>query len=149
MIKKTILLISLNTLFFNTSWAGQEGHGGDMAVSIFIGIASTVNNCLQSNAPKEYPLLVGELRFMIQKAKVYSVEKTILNGHEVDAINYPDQDNPRVLLNRARWLKPDIRTDFRAGLVLHEYLSLLGYQDDLYQISYPLVQKNKDCINLN
>lgn len=131
--------------------SGQEGHGGDMAVSTFIGIARTTCDCLRTNGDswKEYPLLLGEFESMIQKAKVYSVDKTILDGHEVDAINYPDVESPKILLNRDRWMKSDIKNDLRAELILHEYLSLIGYEDSKYQISYPIIKQNTQCINQN
>ena len=156
---KTIISTIVFCLFFITknSYAdnleyqlqGQEGHGGDIAVPMFIGLARTTCQCLSENSKswKSYPLLINELQSMFQKAKVYSVDNTILNGYEFDAINYPDVNDPKILINRTRWLNSVLKNNQRAELILHEYLSLIGYDDGQYQISYLIIQKNKECIN--
>lgn len=132
----------------NSFAVGQEGHGGDIAVSVFLGIARTTCECfeLNKNTWNTYPLLLDEMTSMIKKTKIYSVDKTLLEGQEVDAINYPDLENPKILINRNRWLDDNLNNHLRAELILHEYLSLIGYDDTQYQISYPIIQKNINCI---
>ncbi|MBC7430241.1 MAG: hypothetical protein H7336_16625 [Bacteriovorax sp.] len=128
---------------------GQEGHGGDIAVSIFVGIAYKTAACLAESPEslKDYPLLLEDFNLAIARTSIYSVEKTVLNGNEVDAINYPTVEAPRILINRNRWLDDRLSTDMRALLVFHEYLSIAGYDDSSYKISYAYINKNKACIN--
>jgi hypothetical protein len=128
---------------------GQEGHGGDIAVSIFIGIAYKTYLCLE-NSPEilaDYPLLLEDFKSAMQRASVFSVERTLLNGNEVDAINYPTVDSPKILISRNRWLDERLSADMRALLVFHEYLSVAGYDDSSYKISYIQIQRHKTCIN--
>lgn len=151
MITQMRLGLVIALLLATNAYAGQEGHGGDIAASIFLGIARSTNDCLIQNKSSwlDYPLLSDELNAMFLAAKVYSVDKTTLDGQEVDAINYPDIENPKILINRNRWLTEHLENSLRATLILHEYLSLIGYNDQQYQMSYPLIQKNKMCINNN
>lgn len=146
---RTGLLAILFLLGLSTaSYAGQEGHGGDMAVSLFLGIAQQNLNCLEQNPQTwlQYPSLLTDLQDAVQRTQVISVEKTLLNGVEVDAINYPNPENPQILLNRTRWLENGIDIKLRSNLVVHEYLSIAGYEDRLYQISYKLIEKNSACL---
>ncbi len=133
------------------SWArdGQEGHGGDIVVAMFYGIAKATLNCMQLN-PSSWsgsPILYNDLNYVIEHTIVSSrSEPVYLNGEEVDAINYPDVEAPRIILNRGRWFESTYPNSYRAVLVLHEYLSIAGYDDQHYDISFPLAQKNSVCI---
>jgi hypothetical protein len=132
------------------AFAGQEGHGGDMAVSLFLGIARKNFACLKEN-PKFWqnePSLLDDLKRAYDQTEVISVERTVLNDVEVDAINYPSPEKPRILINRSRWLVSGIDIKYRSLLVIHEYLSIAGYDDHVYQISYDLIEKNSPCLSL-
>jgi len=135
-------------LFASNSHAGQEGHGGDIAVSLFLGIAHKSLYCLakipSENLPS--PTWTSEYEKAILTTHIYSAEKTELNGVEVDAINFPDIDNPRIIVNRSRWLRDELSDVMRSRLIIHEYLSIMGYEDKLYELSYPLVERNKQCL---
>lgn len=148
-----LLLLSAMATFASPAarGAGQEGHGGDIAVSIFIGVAHRTAECLKESplAEREYPSLLGDLVGAIARTSVYSVDKTVLNGNEVDAINYPSVDRPRILINRTRWLDDRLTNSMRALLVFHEYLSIAGYDDSSYKISYICIQEVKNCLNQN
>lgn len=148
-----IFAVIINYIFPQISMAaqsdGQEGHGGDIAVSIFVGIAYKTAACLAESPEelKDYPLLLEDFNSAIERTSIYSVEKTVLNGNEVDAINYPTVVAPRILINRNRWLDERLSITMRALLVFHEYLSIAGYDDSSYRISYTFINKNKECIN--
>jgi hypothetical protein len=127
--------------------AGQETHGGDIAVSLFMGVTHKSLECIISHNtyfPNEF--FVIELESMINRVKVYSVDRTFINENEVDAINNRDIMNPIIRLNRSRWLSENLTDVLRARLVIHEFLSLLGYDDSNYQISFQLVEQHKQCI---
>jgi hypothetical protein len=126
---------------------GQELHGGDIAVSLFLGIAYKTLYCFSKNQemmPAVY--FHKEFETALNKVKVYSVEKTFINGNEVDAINNRDAENPQIRISRTRWLREDLSDVMRARLVVHEMMGIMGYQDSNYEISYSLVEKNKNCI---
>jgi hypothetical protein len=144
------LMIFSSPVYATNNTDGQEGHGGDAAVGIFYGSTETMLACLKA-APSTWngtlPQLVRDLDQAIAATTVSSVNQTILNGLEVDAINYPNAENPRILLNRKRWLSKDFGLDARAMISLHEYLSIAGYDDSRYGISYRLIERNQVCIN--
>lgn len=136
-------------LFSVRSFSGQEAHGGDIAVSIFYGVMRQTLYCLESN-PQSWnsqPQLLQNLKSEFLRTRVISVEKTMLNGIEVDAINYPSKDDiPKILINRSRWLNENLDHVMRSRLVLHEYLGIANYDDQIYQLSYDLIQKNITCL---
>ncbi len=141
-----MLLVHLPALGFTEQ--GQEGHGGDIAVSLFLGVMRQTISCLREN-PNSWnsqPRLLQDLQTAMTQTQVISVEKTLLNHVEVDAINYPNETNPQILVNRSRWLNTRLDTELRSHLVLHEYLSIAGYQDQEYEISYKLIQTNSTCL---
>lgn len=135
-----VFFISLVT-FAGPVSQGQEGHGGDIAVSIFMGVAQELGDVFLKQQKEIFPgpQFTVEFHQAFLSTKIFSVEKTVLNGMEVDAINYPDIDNPRILINRTRWLDNQLSMQMRSLLVLHEYLSIMGYDDSHYLISYPLI----------
>jgi hypothetical protein len=144
------LILFSGPVFAENSSNGQEGHGGDAAVGLFYGATETMLACLKA-APATWnvnlPQLTRDLDQAIADTTVSSVDQTILNGVEVDAINYPNAEKPRILLNRKRWLSKDFGLDARAMISLHEFLSIAGYDDSRYGISYRLIDRNQVCIN--
>jgi len=149
--RKTLVMIvgALAVLPSRAAHAGQEGHGGDIAVSIFVGVAYKTPACLKDSPlnDREYPGLADDFAAAIARTSVYSVDKTVLNGNEVDAINYPDIESPRILISRSRWLDDRLTNQMRALLVFHEYLSIAGYDDSSYKISYVRIQEIKKCLS--
>jgi hypothetical protein len=124
--------------------SGQEGHGGDIAVAQFIEhsdkLISDLSRLPSNDLPS--PLFIQEYERAARLTKISSTDSPItIDGIEVDAVNFPDVDNPRIILNRNRWLDPRPSFVWRRLLVLHEYLSIMGYRDSRYEISRPLIIK--------
>ena len=131
--KSFILIIAFllgNLHFASAKKLGQEGHGGDVVVGMFLGIAQATLNCMKENSGtwKEFPNLLEDLSYVFEHTQVSSrTEPVYLNGLEIDAINYPDSQVPRIIVSRGRWLADGYPNSYRAFLVLHEYLSIAGY----------------------
>ena len=69
----------------------------------------------------------------METASVVSVEKTVRDGNEVDAINYPDLK--KIEIHRSRWNEYGKNLRRKLPIVLHEYLGLMRLGDASYQIS--------------
>jgi hypothetical protein len=114
-----------------TDW----GNGGDEYSKQFIELGIDI---LESLVQQPLPGVNNEqLMAAIQNTKVNSVaEELILNGHVVDAINYPFRNPPQIVLSRLSWDRlSGLQEHRRAFLVLHEYLGIMGVDDSRYQIS--------------
>jgi hypothetical protein len=123
--------------------AGQESHGGDIAAAVFLTTAYELEQRLDTLSAADFPndRLLVDYKRMIRAAFVSSEEHVYRQGVEVDAINIPDIDAPRVIVNRSRWLNPALNFEMRARLVFHEYLWLIGYDDDRYELSWRILSK--------
>lgn len=124
--------------------SGQEGHGGDIAVAQFIQQTDFLLNDLAKIEPAQLPNanFISELVAATQHTKIYSTDLPLtLNGVEVDAVNFPDMNNPRIIISRNRWLDTRVHFSWRRLLILHEYLSIIGHQDGRYEISRPLIEQ--------
>ena len=69
----------------------------------------------------------------VETTRVTTIEKTVFEGAEVDAVNYPKKH--QVVLNRRRWRSYHNHFRYKLALVLHEYLGILGDSDTHYAIS--------------
>lgn len=134
-------LISLLLLPWGAK-AGQEGHGGDIVVSEFLIYANEVGDSLQGLLEFQLPSsdFIKEYNDAVADTKVSSEDRVYLSAVEVDAINFPSIDDPRIIINRERWLDPRLNIIQRKRLVLHEYLSIMGYDDSNYMLSYILIK---------
>lgn len=134
------LLMSLSL----SAWAklGQEGHAGDMVVSEFVIFADeALAEFKKLNADHlPSPDFVELFEEAIEKTEVSSSEKVTLGNREVDAINFPDFESPKIIIGRNRWLDERIPYVWRRRLVIHEYLSILGFDDTRYRLSHKLTQ---------
>lgn len=130
------------SLFFTNTYAGDGvGNGGDGLAAEFILTAKDAFRILKSKPESAQYLNLDKLSMAIANTKVISTKDSlILNGIEVDAINYPSQQ--LIKINRARWL--DLRhlnrTRTRFNLVVHEYLGIMGIDDHQYDISESIVK---------
>ncbi|MGE3262398.1 MAG: hypothetical protein AB7K68_11515 [Bacteriovoracia bacterium] len=111
----------------------DRGNGGDAYSQEFISTARTVVKLLQRFPIKG--LDSDGISRLIDRTVVGSKESLLLRGTEVDAINYPDANKPRIEVSRRGWDR--MRHDFRRKriIVLHEFLSIAGIDDSHYQYS--------------
>jgi hypothetical protein len=130
------------SLFFTNSYAGDGvGNGGDGLAAEFILTAKDAFRILKNKPESAQYLDLDKLSMAIANTKVSSSkEPLILNGIEVDAINYPRRQ--LIVINRARWLdlRHSNRTLTRFNLVVHEYLGIMGIDDHQYNISESIVK---------
>ena len=129
-----IALISVSAF----SGVRDVGNGGDAIVLEFTTLARQVSKDIQINAQYLFPEFSAEdLETAIASTKVMSVEKTILNGIEKDAINYPGLG--LIKINRSRWGARSVSTEKLRALVLHEYLGIMNINDADFIISGRLI----------
>ena len=143
--KKIIIIMLITTLLTctQTSRAGQEGHGGDMAAALFLSVTYKLNDQIVKLPMSTFPTegFLDTLNKAIHDTTIYSEEHVYLKDVEVDAINFPDIEQPRIILNRYRWLNTSLNYEIRSHLVLHEYLSIMGFNDSRYEISSAILSK--------
>ncbi len=140
------LLLIFGLLFKNVYAGDGVGNGGDGLAAEFILTAKDAFRILQNKPEVTQYLNLDKLSMAIANTKVISTkEPLILNGVEIDAINYPAQQ--LIKINRLRWmdLRDSNRTLTRFNLVIHEYLGIIGINDDQYSISQSIVK----IMNLN
>lgn len=140
------MLVLFGLLFKNVYAGDGVGNGGDGLAAEFILTAKDAFRILQNKPEVTQFLSLDKLSMAIANTKVSSTkEPLILNGVEVDAINYPDQQ--LIKINRLRWmdLRDSNRTLTRFNLVIHEYLGMIGINDHQYSISQSIVK----LMNLN
>jgi hypothetical protein len=114
----------------------ERGNGGDEFSKEFVRTAYDVYESLAKD-----PIAGVDNRALlaaIQRTKVNSRESLVLRGNQVDAINYPDANDPRILISRSGWLRMKNAKHRRAFLALHEYLGIMGVDDSAYQVSIQL-----------
>lgn len=135
------VLFSLLSLNAPNTHAGQEAHGGDIAVSIFMSTTYSLKGRIARLSPRSLPgpKFAADFNQAVKNTTVYSQDHVWLNGVELDAVNFPDVEKPRIVLSRSRWLDPKLDLEMRSRLVLHEYLSIMGYGDYQYEVSAPLM----------
>ncbi|MCB0421218.1 MAG: hypothetical protein KDD61_09485 [Bdellovibrionales bacterium] len=142
--KQVLLMFMISMLWVSSSLArvGQEGHGGDIVVSEFFGLAEEILESFKELPSKDLPSedFVALFSESLEKVEVTSLDRVKLGDTEVDAINFPDIDEPKILLGRERWLDPRITMDMRKQLIIHEFLSIMGFDDKYYRLSHRLKQ---------
>ncbi|MBT3234787.1 MAG: hypothetical protein HN353_02440 [Bdellovibrionales bacterium] len=142
--KRIFLLITLCWMVTSVAMGkiGQEGHGGDIVVAEFILRAKNISQQFEKIEQEflpdsEFALLFKEA---VESTKISSAEHVYLDNVEVDAINYPDLEESMIVIGRNRWLDQRITPFARNLLVIHEYLSIIGYRDIQYALSYELTE---------
>lgn len=111
--------------------AGNElGNGGDLVSQEFIAAGRKLVEELRAKPDSRIPDL-ERLATAVEKVKVTSSGHLTLHGAEVDAINYPEEQE--IDVNRPRWEVSN--PEKRASLVLHEYLGVIQVPDLHYEIS--------------
>jgi hypothetical protein len=133
--RKTLLVFSMVLSSTSTlpAFPAAEGSsakgGGDIAALEFIIAAREI----AKNIPQSVDFDLTKFREAVEQTRVVSIDRTYLNGFEVDAINYPTEK--RIELNRYRWLSNVGNPRQRLLLAMHEYLSLIGEPDSNYAIT--------------
>lgn len=146
------ILIFFTTLLFSILSLAQNtvGNGGDVIASEFNSIARTAVYFLKSKSLTAIEKnIVKNIEVKMDTTMLVSVsEKLILNGREVDAINYPIEN--KILISKNRWEQIRLRNPAeRALIVLHEYIWITGVNDQNYNFSTSLVNKVKANLNEN
>ncbi len=133
----TVLSLLFIFSFNNFSQAGNEGaYGGDTYALEFISlggkIAKALNNA-EASLLSKWGLSTSKFKEAVNSVRVVSAEgsEVVLNGAEVDAINYPDRNE--ILMNRTRWREGNLKS--RLKIVLHEYFGILNIERNSYEAS--------------
>ena len=107
----------------------REGHGGD-AVAIEFRAAAVKVAALLKEAPfAQGSINPDDFEDYAHSAKITSQARTVLDGTEVDAINYPDARPRKIVVSRSRWFSPDNTANRKLVLAFHEILSLMRIED--------------------
>ena len=132
-----ILITILMTLSFTTWSKGQEGHGGDMVAAEFYSLSGEVLKSLKLVPSSELPTKNFSKLFeqSLENTDIFSVDRVFVDNFEVDAINFPDADNPKIMIGRERWLDKRLTEKMKKMLIIHEFLSIMGFDDALYKLS--------------
>lgn len=127
-----------NFFYFLVFWlhtplalAGNElGNGGDKFAQEFVATGRALTEDLRKTPDSRIPD-IDSFEKAVDATRVVTKDELVLEGHEVDAKNFPEQK--LIELNRARWREYD--RDERKALVLHEYLGVCCSGDRNYEIS--------------
>ncbi len=136
--KKLFVILALLSLPVSAAIkdGNERGNGGDEYAKEFIRAGLNVAQILETNPIHGVDLEL--LRKAIRETKVNSRVTLSLRGNEVDAINYPDALNPRILLSRTAWDRLKDSPHRRDFLAFHEYLGIMGVDDSNYAYSLRL-----------
>lgn len=136
------ILVIVAFLFIPTLGAlardGTEGgNGGDSFALEFSSYGKFISDTMDRypEITEQFPEInISAFKAALKITKVESTsDRLILDGREVDAINYPARSYIR--LNRLRWLDTKQSATAAASLALHEYLGILRINDSDYSIS--------------
>lgn len=139
---KLFLSLSLTLLFFSPpSFAGREvGNGGNGIVSEFFVLYEDFQNPEYQTCFRHISsmTLLNEMQKLRWQLKVEIRDQLQLDGTEVGAINYPNQNPPLLLISESQWMK--LNSDQKAALALHELIHLSGYNDTNFSFSSKILQ---------
>lgn len=123
----------------SVSWAAgtDVGNPGDAVVFDFIRASREGLESLRKNAYLVPYIKVADFENSIQTAQISnSNDPLVLNGIEVDAINYPAKK--AIVFNRPRWIAQTDRY-LKIALAVHEHLGLLGFSDPNYALTFQVL----------
>lgn len=145
------VVLSLSMLLaFSIQAQNLVGNGGDVIASEFNAIARTAVYFLKlKTLSAEDMALVLNIEQKIESTLVESVvDPLMIDGREVDAINYPSMSH--IKINRKRWEQIRLRDPSeRTMIVLHEYIWIAGADDSSYSMSSRLVKEITVSLNRN
>jgi hypothetical protein len=140
---KIILLICSMLLSLEGLAGNSVLNGGDSVSIEFVAIARiALADLTLENLSGPNQETAMQIKAQIDQIKVYSQDRTFLtDGQEVDAINEPQAK--KITVGRFRWSIQKNHMRQRLQLVLHEYIGVLGYDDNNYVLSQPLLEALK------
>lgn len=135
---KTVLIL---VIFLSVDvWAGNSvGNGGDNVAQEFTNLARlAVKNLSAVEISVQDQKNLEKIKAGIESVHVSSEKQLFLNQKEVNAINRPSK--LEIIVSRGRWkeLKSE-KVQTRVALVLHEYLGVMGLDDQQYALSEKLM----------
>lgn len=138
---KKIVLWAVGVLFFQQVHAGNSvGNGGDFVAIEFVKTARQVVSVLkQKQLSRFLTEAVDQIEMHLNSTHVTSVRVLQLNGKDVDAINYPDEN--KITVSQVGWyFVKQQEVSARITLVLHEYLGVSRFSDKDYHVSLKLTE---------
>ncbi len=143
--KRWIVFLFASLLFQSFAWAegtqteGQESYGGNGAAAEFRLIATDLQRIFSYVDPQRFPSrdFVEKFKMKWKIVELAGKDQLYLHGVEVDAINYPSRPVPLIEFSLSRWMS--LSTSAKYNLVLHEMMPIVGYIDDMYQYSNPII----------
>jgi hypothetical protein len=134
-----VILFSTSVCFGAQFTDGHgEGNGGDAYAAEWTARAHMLYQDLKKLRPEErLGLDLRALRGAIISTHVISTEEPLQHdGELVDALNFPEER--RIEFSRQRWdalAGSPVAFAREYGLILHEYLDVIGMNDEGYRIS--------------
>jgi hypothetical protein len=142
-VKKVFLLLaSLLSLGSHASAGGMVGNGGDAVVQEFNlrGLQLAGFFQVETTVAQTYKIDAAKFLDVVKQTRLLSQDHLMLNGVEVDAINYPSQ--MRIEISRTRWADSSLHVDaysVQRRIALHEYLWVYGIDDSAYVVSNAII----------
>lgn len=121
------------------------GNGGQSAAQEFVSMGYELAEWLPSRPVEGVD--AAAFRRVVETTRVTTQAQLALNGALVDAINYPDANEPRIELSLNGWERMQGGRHQRVLLAFHEYLGILGVDDSRYQVSSKL-DRERACSRL-
>lgn len=140
-----ILAMSLIISLQSPVHAGNSvGNAGDIAAMEFSWVARlAVKRLKEAALTSEQIRQVAAIEAKLEVVTIVSLPKLVLDGKEVDAINYPEEN--LIELSQKRWsLFKGATAMSRVGFALHEFLWVAGFNDKQFDLSKALVDKIRD-----
>lgn len=132
------LLIAVVLSFPGFSRAGTEvGNPGDAAVFDFIRASREGLELLRQNFSQVPFIAIADFENSIRTANISATNNPLLvNGIEVDAINYPSQNI--IVFSRPHW-NAQVDRSLKVALAVHEHLGLIKVSDPNYAITFQIL----------
>lgn len=123
----------------------RESFGGDSSVMEFKHLAKEVAYVLKTNNYTNFfGLNVSKLKNIVNESVVECGSDLILDGAPKDAINFPNSNPQKIILDCNKWRI--LSTSQKYRIAIHEYLPLSGINDSSYAYSeemFHYFSKNK------
>ncbi len=130
----------------------RESYGGDSTIMEFKHLAKEVAYVLNDNSfPNDFNIDLINLKDTINLSYVQCGSDLVLDGVSKDAINYPNENPQRIVLNCKKW-NSELSTSQKYRLAIHEYLPLVRIDDSTYSYSekmYNFFVKYRNASNFN
>jgi hypothetical protein len=142
---KALVLIAFALTLGSTSFAGNSvGNAGDITAMEFSWTAAlAIKRLRPAVLTIEQTHQLEAIEAKLKVARITSLPKLMLDGAEVNAINYPKED--LIEVSQQGWVIYKKSTAVaRLGFVLHEFLGVAGFDDAGYKLSKALTDRIRD-----